>query len=245
MQLWGGLGVPKARSPWALAWGRHPQLGRGADGVAVVRSPLNVAVSIAVAVAVAVPPFGKGGLGDSLFDPVAAPTAKANPPRTDHFRATNPHRRSPPFTKWAPTFADDSTVSICMHRLCIYRPCMHRHPNPSAFAVPPFGKGGLGGFAFRSGRHAKRKSESPAHRSLPHDQPASALAPFYKVGTDFRALHRQGVEPASIDTTSITIGSQPRKPIAPQASTRLTHPDRCAIPSPDARCPPPRARRPR
>ncbi|KWS05768.1 hypothetical protein AZ78_3320 [Lysobacter capsici AZ78] len=158
------------------------------------------------------PPLEKGGWGDSLFDPIATPTAKANPPRTDHFRATNPHRRSPPFTKWAPTFAGDSTVSTCMHRLCIHRACMHRHPKPSAFAVPPFGKGGLGGFAFRSGRHANRKSESPAHRSLPRDQPTPAFAPFYKVGADFRTRHRQGAGLASIDLSpidpaSITIGS--------------------------------------
>src|SRR5687767_2697953 len=99
------------------------------------------------------PPLEKGGWGIRFSIRSPRQPAKANPPRTDHLPATNQHRRSPPFTKWAPTFASDSTVStcmhrLCMHRLCIHRPCMHRHPKPSAFAVPPFGKGGWGDSLF-------------------------------------------------------------------------------------------------
>jgi|GEM_PF-5244187 len=51
------------------------------------------------------PLLKKGGWGDLLSAPITTLTAKANPPRTDHFRATRRHRRSPPFPKWAPTFA--------------------------------------------------------------------------------------------------------------------------------------------
>ncbi|UOF14774.1 hypothetical protein IEQ11_24185 [Lysobacter capsici] len=75
----------------------------------------------------------------------------------------------------------------------------------SLLPFPPLEKGGWGGFAFRSGRHAKRKSESPAHRSLPRNQPALALALFYKVGANFRARHRQGAGLASIDPACIAI----------------------------------------
>jgi hypothetical protein len=271
MQLWGGLGVPKARSPWAVAWGRHPQLGLGADGVAVVRSPLIVAVSIAVAVAVAVPPFGKGGAGGirfSIRSPrqpqkriPSAPITSAQPTHTGARPLLQSGRRLSPATAWCRpaciafaciVFAsiDPACIAIQSHRLLLF---------------PPLEKGGAGGirFSIRSPRQPqKRIPRAPIISAQPTHTGARPLLQSGHLLSRTTALCR----PACIVIRSrrlllfpplekgirfsIRSPRQPQKrirraPIISAQPARLTHPDRCAIPSPDARCPQPRARRPR
>jgi len=113
------------------------------------------------------PPLEKGGWGDSLFDPITAPTRKSESPA---HRSSARNESAPalaPFYKVGADFRarHRQGAGLSSIGLASIDPARIAIRNPRLLLFPPFGKGGLGGFAFRSGRHAKRKSESPAHRS--------------------------------------------------------------------------------